>query len=699
MASEVRIGKLRYDIISDTTKFEKGIKATRAEIKMADKAFRDHAKASDITRQKLERLASVERKAGASGAAIAHQRKMLQAQLQQELSLEAQLEAAKKKAIRTGNRKSAVVLAESESVKKLNKQLLALEKTEEKRSRFNARGGAIGGTLGGNIFSMMGLGGVGGAAGRFAGTGIGGFMAPGVGSTLGITGGLLTTGVGLKAIASWGKLEREIVDFSAIVGDPGKADSLVSSFRRLAKETPLTTGVIIRNAKVLRGYGVDLKNETDFIRRIGDVAGGSAEKMTGLTLAIGQIAATGYLTGQDRLQLINNGFGMKPIADAAGVEMANLKDAIENRQITWDHVKQAVINTTNEGGLFADRMKKASMTISGSWDRMFAEITEGFENLGEKMSKDGVIASSMRGFGATVNEILTIAGEGLDEIRGKLKGFKDMRNDVVNSTVGPQMKALTEFIVLAGSKIGAGTILDAIYGGPEYGGLHGGRKKPPVADPEAFRRAMGLGGDSGAAGSQDAPAKPTPEEIAGMQAEADANRASAAAMKDQIEFQIRLLKYNDRQKHQATVVRELNQLRKEGKITEMEYNEIYRKRMELYDAQQAMNDQEKQQDEEKSKRIEAIKEQERQQVEALRKRAEAERKALGNTRVTLGGVGGSSAGADYQFLSNRAKSQEQFRLDEERNKKLAEISDRLKGDIDKAGKEADAKIEIIKMGD
>lgn len=689
MASEVRIGKLRYDIVSDTTKFEKGIKATRAEIKMADKAFRDHAKASDITRQKLERLASVERKAGASGAAIAHQRKMLQAQLQQELALEAQLEAAKKKAIATGNRKAAVVLAESESVKKLNKQLLALEKTEEKRALFNARGGAIGGTLGGNIMSMFGLGGVGGAAGRFAGTGVGGFLAPGVASTLGMTGGLFTAGIGIKAIASWGKLEREIVDLSAIIGDESKSKSLVSSLRKLAKDTPLTTSTLIRGVKILKAYGVETKDTTDLMRRFGDATGGSAEKMGALITAYSQAMALGKLQGQERNQLVNAGFAVSEIAVTMGISMDEFKKKMEAGQVPAQALHDTLVRLTNAGGLYAGRMEKASKTVSGSWERMFAEIDEGFANLGEAISEGGVLAKSMRSFGELSNWVLTTTAEGLRELK----------------------KAGSEFEKKTGlSSFDTSKPLESVMLGPMRGRIEKIFKdysllfKPLPGEAEAPEAsgaadaAMGLA-DEIKPYDPPAPAKPTAEELGKMQAEADANRASAAAMKDQIEFQIRLLKYNDRQKHQATVVRELNQLRKEGKITEMEYNEIYRKRMELYDAQQAMNDQEKQQDEEKSKRIEAIKEQERQQVEALRKRAEAERKALGNTRVTLGGVGGSSAGADYQFLSNRAKSQEQFRLDEERNKKLAEISDRLKGDIDKAGKEADAKIEIIKMGD
>lgn len=62
MAQSVSIGALRYDVIADTVQFEKGLTATRKELRQAEKAFRSSLTPAEKYRHQVQRLAEMHRK-------------------------------------------------------------------------------------------------------------------------------------------------------------------------------------------------------------------------------------------------------------------------------------------------------------------------------------------------------------------------------------------------------------------------------------------------------------------------------------------------------------------------------------------------------------------------------------------------------------------------------------------------------------
>ena len=60
--TKVTIGTLRYDIVSDTTSFVRGMRSTRAQLKQADALFRKHRTPLKEVQHEMQRLTELRKK-------------------------------------------------------------------------------------------------------------------------------------------------------------------------------------------------------------------------------------------------------------------------------------------------------------------------------------------------------------------------------------------------------------------------------------------------------------------------------------------------------------------------------------------------------------------------------------------------------------------------------------------------------------
>lgn len=716
MASSISIGKIRYDIVSDTTKFNKGMKVTGAQIKQVDKAFRDHAKASSMTRYELERLQDTIQKNGGATASMAQQEQVLIARLKEEEALERRVADARRKAGMSASKSAREIAMEAKSVDMLEKELKDLEK-QSKRT-FNARGGAIGGTIGGSAMSVLGLGGVGGAAGRLAGTGIGGYS----GSAL-LTGtavaGLGGAAFGLKSVTEWAKLEAQIVDLTAIIGDESKANTLVGNLRALAKQTPLTTSTLIKGVKTLRSYGIEVKNETKLMRRFGDISGGNAEKMNSLILAYSQVQAAGKLMGQEMLQLINAGFPVAEIAKAAGVSMSDFRKEMEAGNITADHLTQAIENLTDAGGLFAGRMEAASKTLTGSWTRMWAEVSEAMSDLGKDIAEGGWISEAMVGFGKTVGGVIKSLGFLVEAFQRAYKEFAITMSLMSGHAYQDPTAATKQFAKsireavrqakALGVEIEGIEHMEAVADSFESGIALGDMNNPQVVagvkkQIEKINTLAGIG--KGQSDRQKAGEKAASEAGLGeVTSEAEkkfksmfevlVEQASMVGLSEEEakRMEIEMQRQKDLEEFGLTRANALESARLEL----LERQLAYQKKIEEGKKNEAAWEQEKKTI--LDQQIGSIKKKAAEEKKAAKEKAERDKKALRANKYFAGGQGGSKAGADYAFLAQRQQNSIQNKMDEERNKKLDKINTTLENQTKKIETNEQKQIKLIQIGE
>lgn len=175
---------------------------------------------------------------------------------------------------------------------------------------------------------------------------------------------------GKQAMTVASEFEQLNVSFSVMAGQQAGAQ-LVKDLTALANVTPMTTQSLADNARTLLAFGEASQNIIPDLKLLGDISGGNAEKMRMLTLAFSQIGSTGRLMGQDLLQLVNAGFNpLQVISDKTGKSMGELKKEMENGQISFSMIKQAMIDVTSEGGRFYGMMEKQSKTLEGTLSTM-----------------------------------------------------------------------------------------------------------------------------------------------------------------------------------------------------------------------------------------------------------------------------------------------------------------------------------------
>ncbi len=142
----------------------------------------------------------------------------------------------------------------------------------------------------------------GSAGGRIA-KAIGGAFAGAVVAAGAALGNLAKTGIEYNA-----QMEQYSTAFTTLMGGNAEAaDGLIGSIRDLAASTPLAMESLASGAQTLMGYGMAGDQVIDTLQMLGDASMGDAEKLNSMVLAYSQVQASGKLTGQDALQMINAG--------------------------------------------------------------------------------------------------------------------------------------------------------------------------------------------------------------------------------------------------------------------------------------------------------------------------------------------------------------------------------------------------------
>lgn len=170
------------------------------------------------------------------------------------------------------------------------------------------------------------------------------------------------TGDVLKISSAFEQLN---VSFEVLAGKSAGAQ-LVADLTALANVTPMTTQGLADNARLLLSFGEASENVISDLKLLGDISGGNQQKMDMLTLAFAQAGSAGRLMGQDLLQMVNAGFNpLQIMSEKTGKSMFELKKEMEAGKISFDQIKQAMIDATSEGGRFYGMMNKQSQTLEG----------------------------------------------------------------------------------------------------------------------------------------------------------------------------------------------------------------------------------------------------------------------------------------------------------------------------------------------
>lgn len=218
----------------------------------------------------------------------------------------------------------------------------------------------------------------------------------------------LTFGTG--AIISFGRSVIQVraemhgleASFTSLLQSGSKAKTLLAELTKFGAETPTELADLAKASQTLLSFGVSGEKIMPIIKQLGDISGGSGEKMQGLALAFAQMSSTGKLMGQDLLQMINQGFNpLQEISRTTGRSMKELKEAMSQGAISVDMVADAFRTATEEGGLFYKNLEGQSATLRGQLGQLSDAYTQMLNKIGE--SSEGVISAGISGVTSLVN--------------------------------------------------------------------------------------------------------------------------------------------------------------------------------------------------------------------------------------------------------------------------------------------------------
>lgn len=195
-------------------------------------------------------------------------------------------------------------------------------------------------------------------------------------------------------------------NFEVMLGSAEQAEKMVKDIQQFAATTPLNTGDLQRFAKMLLQAGVAADDLLPTIRMLGDAALGDAQKIQGLAYAFGQVKTFGRLMGGELIQLRNAGFDpLAEIARTTGRSMAELRQAMERGEISFDMVRKSFQTATTAGGRFAGGMEKASTTVSGLFSTMQDDIDAALRTIGQDVVELFSLKQVMKEVSAAVQAV------------------------------------------------------------------------------------------------------------------------------------------------------------------------------------------------------------------------------------------------------------------------------------------------------
>ena len=181
--------------------------------------------------------------------------------------------------------------------------------------------------------------------------------------------GAVTAALGAGVVAGVkynASIEPYQTSFEVMTGSAEKAAEVIDKLKKVGAETPFELPELADTTQLLMNYGFSADEAMDKMMMLGDISQGSAEKMSRIATAYGQMSSAGKVSLEDVKQMIEAGFNpLQEISESTGESMASLYDRISKGTISVDEITASMQRATSEGGKYFQSMEKQSQTFSG----------------------------------------------------------------------------------------------------------------------------------------------------------------------------------------------------------------------------------------------------------------------------------------------------------------------------------------------
>lgn len=181
--------------------------------------------------------------------------------------------------------------------------------------------------------------------------------------------GSVTAALGAGAVAGVkynASIETYQTSFEVMTGSAEKAAEVIDRLKKVGAETPFELPDLADTTQLLMNYGLTADEAMDKMMMLGDISQGSADKMSRIAMAYGQMSSAGKVQLEDVKQMIEAGFNpLQEISESTGESMSSLYDRISKGTISVDEITASMERATSEGGKYYQSMQKQSQTFDG----------------------------------------------------------------------------------------------------------------------------------------------------------------------------------------------------------------------------------------------------------------------------------------------------------------------------------------------
>lgn len=181
--------------------------------------------------------------------------------------------------------------------------------------------------------------------------------------------GSVTAALGAGAVAGTkynASIETYQTSFEVMTGSAEKAAEVIDRLKKVGAETPFELPDLADTTQLLMNYGLTADEAMDKMMMLGDISQGSADKMSRIAMAYGQMSSAGKVQLEDVKQMIEAGFNpLQEISESTGESMESLYDWISKGTLSVDEITASMERATSEGGKYYQSMQKQSQTFSG----------------------------------------------------------------------------------------------------------------------------------------------------------------------------------------------------------------------------------------------------------------------------------------------------------------------------------------------
>ena len=204
-----------------------------------------------------------------------------------------------------------------------------------------------------------------------------------------VAGGLIAVGaaalgLGAKAVSLAAEIEQVEVAFSTLLGSEEATGKMIKNLQDFAASTPFQFPGLADAARSLVAFGVDADETIPTLKRIGDISAGISAPIGDIAEIYGKARVQGRLFAEDINQLTGRGIPIiGELAKQFGVSESEVRKLTESGLVNFEHLEQAFIALTSEGGKFEGMMEAQSQTVAGKWSTLKDNIGLTLTSIGQ----------------------------------------------------------------------------------------------------------------------------------------------------------------------------------------------------------------------------------------------------------------------------------------------------------------------------